>query len=355
MVVLSVLLVGILSVRRVLSVAVENHSSALRFIEENVNGILKQGEFPEFFGLTSMRIEDIGCKNSPKKLTFGLKNGYSCVREVGSQMPREDALAACMDMFSLNIAIICPPNWVADCGRGCLPPEISTTAGRMDFWELAISEIIKTGYHYSAPTPDFITKCGCEKPSVRLIEYGSGVGFDCILRRGWQDTFDRNQCWNGHHNCQNEGRDILTFCPIGYIPTCAGCIPGVPGLNVDREGNIDDSDTENKTIEDQLGWLVDILAGYARQSQIYLGWMPSPHRTLACACKEALRPVEYGMSVGYWCPIWDAQAVKSESCGTNIVCMNPDGDYLLHMCPDGFVASCEHGCSFPWTSKHDEL
>jgi len=339
---------SILLASSTLGIVITDYNRAFTFINENINGLLRVGEFPKMFGLGSRRIQAIGCKYIPSKFKWGLQNGYYCVRDRSAPMVREDSIASCNDMFSLPIAVICPQNWKADCGKGCVAPEIAEVQSRMDFWELTIAEIIKAGYHYSAPTTQFLKECGCDGQVVRLIQYGSEVGYECELRDGWQDVYDSETCWNGFQLCQNQGKDILTFCPIGYMATCTGCIPGVPGLAVDAMGNIDDTNTKYTSTEEQLGWLVDVLAGYARQSQTFLGWMPTPSRALACACKEQLMPVKYGLHIGYWCSIWEPASVDAHGCGTTAVCMGPNGDHILHMCPDGFVPSCAHGCSYPW-------
>jgi len=279
--------------------------------------------------------------------------GYYCAVPRDQQFPIEDSVARCEDSFSVQIAVLCANGWKADCALGCLPHEGRRIRDRVDFWEIAVAEVIKTGYHYSIPTPEFVTECGCATSKVRLIEYGSGVGFDCILKNGWEQIYDKTRCFNGHHSCKSGDDDILTFCPVGYIPTCKGCIPGVPGLYVEINGDVDDSGTVSKTIEDKLGWLVDVLAGYSRLTQRYIGWMPDPETALACACKEELNPVEYGMYIGYTCKIWDPKSVQMDQCGlvNNIVCQDHEGDNVLHMCPQGYVPSCDNGCTFPWEVK----
>jgi len=327
---------------------IEGPASALRFLEENVYGIMKQGEFPEYFGLGADQMRLLGCKFAPTKIKHGKGMGYMCVRKRGTPVVPESAnFIQCTNQFSLDIAIICPDQWVADCAEGCIQPKM-TRSESLDFWELVIAEIIKSGYDYTAPTYEYIKNCGCESDNVKLITYGSRVGFDCILRDNWEASSVREECWNGHQLCKLNGRDLMTFCPIGYIPTCSGCLPGVPGLVVDSEGNIDDSGVGKTTMTEQLEWLVEILAGYSRQSQNYIGWKPSPARALACSCKAAMKPVEYGMSIGYYCEIWDESSINHEICRHIAVCMNPAGAQVLHMCPDGFLPSCEKGCNYPW-------
>jgi len=336
-----------------LGTSIKDRESALTFIHQNVNGLLKQGEFPEYFGLTDTRTQQIGCTYMPRKITWGSWVGYTCTVARGHPMPNDNSVR-CEDNTSMQIAVICPDGWVASCADGCTPPEISRVTERVEFWEMAIAGIIKTGYHYTLPSPDYIEACGCEGSKVRLIEYGSGVGFDCVLKDGWEQIYDRSHCWTGDHNCKDDNnKEVMTFCPVGYTFTCVGCIAAVPGLVVDTAGNMDDRGTASKTIEDKLGWLVDVLAGYGRLTQRYIGWMPDTHRALACACKEKLHPVEYGMHIGHICKIWDAQAVKTDECGliNNVVCVDHEGDYALHMCPEGYVPSCDNGCTFPWEEK----
>jgi len=330
------------------AVEIKDTARAIQFLEENVYGILRQGDFPEYFGMGAEQMRTLGCKFAPKKVKFGREMGYFCVRERGGPVvPKASNFATCSDMFSLEIAIICPEQWVAECSLGCTVPEMSTTEA-LEFWELAIAEIIKSGYDYTGPTYEYIKNCGCASDNVNLITHGSGVGFDCVLKPGMEESFDKEQCWNGHYLCKRGDDPVMTFCPIGYIPTCSGCLPGVPGLVVDREGNIDDSGVGKTTMKEQLGWLVEILAGYSRQSQNYIGWMPSPARALACSCKTEMLPVEYGMSIGYWCEIWDEASINHEICRHNAVCMSPKGAHVLHMCPDGFLPSCATGCNYPW-------
>jgi len=336
-------------------VEIDTPQSALRFLEENVYGLLRIGDFPEFFGLSAEKIERLGCDFAPKKVYWGREVGYQCVRDRSAQVvPEASNYIQCTDMFSSQITVICPDKWVADCAKGCEIPKM-TRRKAVEFWEMTIADIIKTGYVYTPPAPEFIKNCGCQSDNVRLIEYGSGVGFDCILKTGWRDIYDKETCWSGHHLCRNPdtNEDLLTFCPIGYIPTCSGCLPGVPGLVVDHEGNIDDSATTKASIGEQLGWLVDVLAGYTRQSQMYIGWMPEPTRALACACKSAMKPVEYGRSIGYVCEIWDVAEINHEHCRQRTICNDENGNKILHMCPDGFLPSCEKGCSFPWNIKQE--
>jgi len=336
-------------------VEIETPQSALRFLKENVYGLLRQGDFPEYFGLDADTLEDLECKFAPKKLKWGRQVGYFCVRtNNAAAVPDYKNFAQCTDMFNVEIAVICPDDWEASCPEGCVIPRMRRTQA-IDFWELAITDIIKTGYDYSVPSHEFIKKCGCKSDNVQLIEYGSGVGFDCILKPDWRDIFTREECWNGHHYCKHTDtqEDLLTFCPIGYIPTCNGCLPGVPGLVVDSEGNIDDSGVATATQTQQLSWLVEILAGYARQSQKFIGWMPGPARALACACKTAMKPVEYGMNIGYYCEVWDDHTINHEICRHSEICMDPSGNKVLHMCPDGFITNCETGCTLPWKWRDD--
>merc|ERR1719299_351042 len=100
------------------------------------------------------------------------------------------------------------------------------------------------------------------------------------------------------------------------------------------------------TLQDRLDWMINVISGYARESLELLGWQPTTAQILACNCAKGVDPVDYGNRLGYSCPVRNANDIQPEG-GPNLLCHNESGQNILHFCPEGFVPSCDEGCSLP--------
>lgn len=310
----------------------------LDFVERNVLNLLRIGTFPQFYNSSYPLIRDCGCYYSPTKIMYGTRVGLQCQRQWEDENPPYDADNCgiiCNDPHGIDIVMYCPAGWDSDCAQGCYPPDsFETVEDRVDFWELTLTSLMMYGRDYIGVAEDYLKSCGCEG-KVRPIRYGTSIGFDCLMG---EDAEPEESCSAVHLCMDDNDRRIVTFCPAGHTPTCAGC----------------EKQIEDETLESRLRWMINVITGYARESLELLNWTPTSRQALACACAGAVEPVEYGNRLGYWCKVHSVDAIQ-ESCGPNVLCENSDGDNLLHFCPDGFSPSCSEGCTFPWSTDKEEL
>jgi len=309
----------------------------LDFVERNVLNLLRIGTFPQFYNSSFPLIRDCGCYYSPTKLLYGTRVGLQCQRRWEEEEPPYDSDNCgiiCNDPHGIDIVMFCPSGWDSDCSQGCYPPDnFDTVEDRVDFWELTLTSLMMYGRDYIGVSEEYLKTCGCVG-KVRPIRYGTKIGFDCLML---EDATPSEACSAVHLCLDDADRRIVTFCPAGHKPTCAGC----------------EKDVASDTLEMRLRWMINVITGYARESLELLHWEPSTRRTLACGCVGSVEPVEYGNRLGYYCEIQSIDLI-SEDCGPNVLCENAQGNHLLHFCPDGFKPSCDEGCSFPWR-EHEEL
>jgi len=324
----------------------------LDFVERNVLNVLRFGTFPQLYNSSYPKIRDCGCYYSPTKILFGTRIGLQCQRmwpEDNGEIQSYNAEVCgpvCNDHHGVDIILFCPHGWQQDCARGCYPPdEFGVVERRVDFWELTLTSLMMYGSDYIAVAESYLDKCGCDG-KIRPIRYGTQIGFDCVMSKAMEPIHKaRAEAGEGNPECaaspnclNHEDRTVITFCPAGHQATCSGCEKAMVG----------------NTLQDRLDWMINVISGYARESLELLGWQPTTAQILACNCAKGVDPVDYGNRLGYSCPVRNANDIQPE-CGPNLLCHNESGQNILHFCPEGFVPSCDEGCSLPWAGRKDEL
>jgi len=203
----------------------------------------------------------------------------------------------------------------------------------MDFWELTLTTLIMYGHDYIPVAQEYLEDCGCTG-KIKPIRYGSKIGFECTMPTG--EARANNACHSSYQCKNSEGKRVVTFCPSGHRATCNGC----------------EKDIEGRDYRSRLNWMVDVITGYARESQELLGWAPTTQQILDCNCSQMVQPIRYGLAIGYFCPVRDVRGIKN-GCGPNILCKNEHNEEILTFCPGGFLPSCDLGCTVPWGFKKE--
>lgn len=311
------------------------------FVERNIINILRHGHFPQLYNSSWKMIRDCGCYYSPQKINFGSQVGMYCHRRFPEENPpynEDECGMICNSPHGTDIVLWCPHGWDSQCDRGCYPPDtFKSIDERVDFWELTLTSLIMYGHNYIAVAADYLEECGCDG-KIRPIRYGTQIGFDCVLKEGQRL---KETCGAASMCTDDQGRQIVTFCPAGHTPTCSGC-----------EKTIAEEERASTEIMTRLNWMINVITGYSRESLTLLGWEPSSAQILECACVGAVKPITYGASLGYFCNVNEPKAI-TEGCGPNILCRDNRGQDLLHFCPDGFTPSCTEGCTYPWKGKEE--
>lgn len=328
------------------------NGQSLNFIEENIVGLLRSSNYDLMYKVTSKQMDTCGCAFSPVQISFGSKVGLSCRRHWDdAAFDKETCGELCEDHHGVSITLFCPTGWNSNCQTGCTVPEkFDSIEDRTDFWDKQLSELIKNGYDYVPTEQKYLDECGCES-KMRTIRYGTGIGFDCVMGK---DAVKGERC-NAQHLCRDkEERRLITFCPAGYLATCNGCVADLPGVKINSDGDAEMTiDLEDISLDERLAWMVTVLTGYSMEVQSLVGWRPTIREILGCACKDDLTPVPYGKRIGFSCPVHDAKLINNEICRSTVLCRDADGNDLLHLCPDGFISSCDEGCTYPWKEKNE--
>jgi len=314
-------------------------ASMLDFVEMNFLNMLQYGNYPAIYNSSHLKIVDCGCHFAPEKISFGTQIGLQCGRGLiqGKRIPpmdTENCGSQCNDKHGFDIVVFCPSGWVSDCKRGCHPPDkFASFAKRIDFWEKTVDSFLVHGTDYIYIKSDYLEDCGCAS-KARQIQYGTGVGFDCVMK---QDGMMKPSC-NAASSCMNpQGQRLVTFCPAGHTSTCSGCKKAL----------------DSEVLADKLKWMVEVTTDLAALSLTMLEWTPSLEQLLGCACKEKSEPITYGHGVGLKCKIHGTKFIK-DSCGPNVICQDADGADVLHICPRGYTPSCKSGCANPMLQKEEE-
>jgi len=314
------------------SYSIAEMGGMLDFVEVNFLNMLEYGNYPAMYNSSYLRILDCGCHFAPEKITFGSQIGLQCHRGLipGKRIPpmdTENCGSSCNDKHGFDIVVFCPPGWVSDCVRGCHPPDqFVSFEERVDFWEKTVDSFLVKGTDYIYIKDDYLEDCGCAS-KARQIQYGTGVGFDCVMK---EDGAMQPSC-NAASSCMNpQGQRLVTFCPVGHTSTCSGCKKGL----------------ESDVVEDKLLWMIGVTTELAGLSLAMLEWTPTLEQLLGCACKDNAEAIPYGHGVGLKCKIHGVEFIK-ESCGPNTICQDSEGADVLHICPRGYTPSCTSGCANP--------
>lgn len=303
----------------------------LAFVERTVIEVLTQGQFPEIFDAKNSKLNQCGCEYNANSIYWGSGVGLYC--KVTQQPRQKHCGESCVSPLGENILLICPDGFTHDCQAGCVPPSFGSVAERSRFLEEQVDKIVSYGYDYISISADYLDMCGCNEDGIRAIKYGTQVGFECVV----PEEPESDEC-NGFRACTNQdGYPIMIFCPAGHAPTCGGCqktLEATPEL------------------DDDYDWMVNVLTGYVRESKDVLNLVPHYSRIVDCGCTNEVEKVTYGSGIGHYCKIDSADDVK-EGCGPNVICENSMGEQLLHLCPGGFVPTCQDGCGYTWDIKEE--
>merc|ERR1719436_2114860 len=125
-----------------------------------------------------------GCHHSPIQIYWGSKVGSVCQRgypSVGHPVPYDDATCqnACTDPHGEQLILFCPDGWEHNCKHGCIPPEFTNSASRMDFWELTLTSLLLEGNDYIPVQEKYLKMCRCKENIVRPIRFGTEIGHYC--------------------------------------------------------------------------------------------------------------------------------------------------------------------------------
>jgi len=301
----------------------------LAFIERTVIEILVQGQFPEIFNARNSQLNQCGCEFNANSIYWGSGVGLFCKV---TQEPRiKHCGESCVSPRGENIILICPDGWQQDCTAGCVPPTFGSVVERARFLEEQVDKIVTYGYDYIYIQDDYLDGCGCTDEGVRAIKYGTQVGFECVA----PEEPSTEDC-NGFRACTNaDGTPIMIFCPAGHNPTCGGCVKALE---------------TTPDLDDNYDWMVNVLTGYVHESKQILQLVPHYQRVVDCGCAGEVEEVAYGLGIGHYCKITSPEDIK-DTCGPNMICEDQSGDMLLHLCPGGFVPTCEDGCGYTWKTE----
>jgi len=309
------------------------------FVELNLINLLQFGTYPALYDASHQRIKQCGCFYSPRKINWGSHIGLECKRQVelGQEFPEfepEHCGVMCNDRHGFDTIVLCPAGWENSCETGCHPKELfSSVEERLEFWEGTVHRFLLDGTDYFTIKQEFLDTCGCESKARRIL-YGSKVGFDCVQREG----FTKGPGCNAVTNCNDErGRLLVTFCPAGFSPSCAGCVKQLEGDDV----------------VSKLRWMVGVTSDIVQLSLADLNWEPALDQILGCGCKGSVEQITYGAGIGVVCEIHSAELV-GPNCGQNQICIDEEGKQILHICPTGFKPSCEQGCATPLTLQEQK-
>jgi len=302
----------------------------LAFIERSIMEIYSKGTFPEIFKAELSELQRCGCTYGTQPIYWGTKVGMMCkLKNPGYE---EDCGMRCTTPKGEDILLLCADGWKRDCFRGCIPPPFDTVTDRFNFLLDNVESILTYGHDYLLISADYLSACKCRDGQARLINYGTKRGFDCVV-----ESDPGTEC-GGFRECANEHEErVMIFCPAGHEATCEGC-----------KSTLDDlGEYETDTV--RYEWAINVLTGFVRESQAVLDLQPSHEDTLQCACRGPLRQVDYGKRIGHYCYA-DVKSMTNE-CNNSLICVDNDGNELIHFCPAGFVPDCEHGCGYWWSQK----
>jgi len=299
----------------------------LAFIERSIVQIFQKGSFPEIFQAKTKMLSSCGCEFGTQPIHWG--NGVGMMCKLTLPGFTDTCGKRCTTPKGEDILLLCPEDWEFDCGRGCTPPPFNSVRERYTFLEDNVKKILQTGHDYQFLDPDYLATCGCSNNQARLINYGTGVGFDCIIEGEVSE-----ECI-GFRECVNDQDKLITiFCPAGHVPTCDGC-----------KATIEDIEDWSSDNHDRYDWSINVLTGYIRESQRFLNLEPYHEQVVHCGCRGPMQPVTYGNRIGFFCIIKDPNDITKE-CGSGVICKDGSDNELMHFCPDGFMADCEQGCGY---------
>lgn len=301
----------------------------LAFVERAIVEIYQRGSFPEVFDARTEFLSSCGCEYAPSPIYWGSKVGIMC--KLDAQFYNEECGQRCVSPRRQDILLICPTGWKADCRDGCVPPIFETVSSRTEFLEQNVDSIVLHGFDYLVIDPQYTSTCGCEQ-DVQAIQYGTKIGFDCTT-----GTEDQPEDCGGYRGCVDASeKPLIIFCPAGHTPTCSGCHKLLD---------------KSAPAEERYDWMVSVLTGYIRESRDALDLQPRPSQMIDCGCTGGFQAItEYGKRIGFSCIVKDPEAIN-EHCGPNILCANPSGETILHLCPPAFIPNCIDGCGYAWDAK----
>jgi len=302
--------------------------------------LLQYGTYPAIYDATYLRIKQCGCLYSPSKINWGSRIGLECKREVelGQELPAfdpEHCGTICNNQHGFDTILLCPPGFEGSCAKGCNPKAVfGSFVERVDFWEGMVHRFLLDGTDYFTIQPKYLSMCGCQSKARRIL-YGSKVGFDCVQKQG----AEMNSECTAVANCKDErNRQLVTFCPSGFSPSCAGCVKEISG-----------TDSMSK-----LNWMVGVTSDIVQLSLTDLRWQPKLKQILGCGCKGDIVEVTYGARIGLICKIHSEKLITND-CGSNVLCVNNLKEDILHICPTGFIPDCKLGCATPIQQQKVEL
>ena len=216
--------------------AKDDDSSRIEALEHAVIGILKQEHAAVV--VDEDRAWKCGCAYAKEEphyatftLTFGSGVGRACWREPRSKKPgwQDSCAPLCAEGGNGNREMVtfCPPGMAASCDKACtfnteVPLEARSKALVRVIRDLAAHEGLA---RFRKPHYPDMHACGCNHAvELQHVKYGDAVGFVC--ERDAADKkpgYDADKCGPV---CSNEaGKQLIHFCPVGYLPTCKGCSP----------------------------------------------------------------------------------------------------------------------------------
>lgn len=305
----------------------------LAFIERSIMEIYSKGTFPEIFNAELSKLQECGCTHGTQGIYWGANVGMMCkLRQPGYS---EECGMRCTTPKGEDILLLCPDGWKSDCFRGCIPPPFDTVQERFDFLQSNVESILENGHDYLLISGEYLESCKCRNGQARLINYGTKMGFDCVV-----DGDPSEEC-AGFIECLNDQKErIMIFCPAGHEATCEGCKSTIRDVEAYDSNDI------------RYEWCINVLTGFIRESQAILNLEPSHEDTLECGCRSPLKKIDYGSRIGHFCHI-DSPKHMTKQCDNKLICMNGEGVELIHFCPAGFVPDCERGCGYWWAQKSE--
>jgi len=299
----------------------------LSFVENTIAEVFSKATFADVFGASLNRLSECGCEYAPSHITWGSRVGQFC--KITQSGWTEQCGARCTTPRDELALLMCPEGWREDCALGCMQPEFESTEARVAFLEKWVHEIVSKGYDYVVMNDEYTETCGCRE-GMNQIRYGTEIGFECVA-----DSEEEVEGCGMWRYCLNEDEDtVLIHCPDGYAATCGGC---------ERDDDLEAGD-----------WMVTAMTGYVRTTRDLLDIFPRPEKVLDCGCVSGFTPIGYGTGIGHQCVIReeDIDEINSKGlCGPNEICINAEGDSVLHVCPEAFKPNCESGCGYFWQKE----
>lgn len=179
-------------------------------------------------------------------LTQGTGIGHGCWRSPGSEKPpwEESCGALCKEGGGSRRVhtVLCPRGLVGTCEEACrFDPSVAGLSERIELLRAAVSHLTASLQKHGAqvePTRKQMLACGCKRSKAVPMRWtNTQVGYACT--RDVPGYHDGCGPVCRHAGGADIGKEYISFCPPGFMPSPASCPDGcIEQLQVPRHGEL---------------------------------------------------------------------------------------------------------------------